>query len=118
MADNRTMAQLLEATPPRVTGCDSYSGNSPPTAINFEIKQGPSEYLVPKQANFLAMNKEDPHLNPLFQQITSTIEDSEGRAFILDRKNQTPLPPTVKAVEQSLCNLVGGVPFLSKLSSH
>ncbi|GJY52961.1 reverse transcriptase domain-containing protein [Tanacetum coccineum] len=75
MADNRTMAQLLEAP---TEGYEDAIVIPEITANNFEIKHGLLN-LCPKQANFLAMIKERPSMShPLFQQDHFYDEDSES----------------------------------------
>ncbi|GJR84453.1 reverse transcriptase domain-containing protein [Tanacetum coccineum] len=70
MADNRTMAQLLEAP---TEGYEDAIVILEITANNFEIKHGPSD--LSKTSNFLEMIKEDHMLNiRYFNKITSTMK--------------------------------------------
>ncbi|GKC99966.1 hypothetical protein Tco_1170241 [Tanacetum coccineum] len=156
MADNRTMAQLLEAP---TEGYEDAIVVPEITANNFEIKHCLLNLVQNKQ--FFGHDKEDPHAHiRYFNNITSTMkfpnvpklhqldtfynalnsndQDSlnsaagghcfQGelraslptvssdvaelkdmvRALILDKKNQTPAPAPVKAVEQSCVTCGGG----------
>ncbi|GJX61378.1 reverse transcriptase domain-containing protein [Tanacetum coccineum] len=151
MADNRTMAQLLEAP---TEGYEDAIVVPEITANNFEIKHGLLNLVQNKQ--FFGHDKKDPHAHiRYFNKITSTMKfpnvpsnfldkmpreclkiiESKSkvrqsrskaivskvstnsstpavssdvaelkdmvRALILDKKNQTPAPTPVKAVEQS-----------------
>ncbi|GKA44140.1 reverse transcriptase domain-containing protein [Tanacetum coccineum] len=107
MADNRTMAQLLEAP---TEGYEDAIVVPEITANNFEIKHGLLNLVQNKQ--FFGHDKEDPHAHiRYFNKITSTMTVPTScissdvaelkdmvRALILDKKNQTPAP--VKAVNQ------------------
>ncbi|GJU47042.1 reverse transcriptase domain-containing protein [Tanacetum coccineum] len=112
MADNRTMAQLLEAP---TEGYEDAIVIPEITANNFEIKHGLLNLVQNKQ--FFGNDKEDPHAHiRYFNKITSTMKfpnvpstsvklmlfpfSLEGQ-LILDRKSQTPASAPVKAVEQS-----------------
>ncbi|GJQ89402.1 reverse transcriptase domain-containing protein [Tanacetum coccineum] len=155
MADNRTMAQLLEAP---TEGYEDAIVVPEITANNFEIKHGLLNLVQNKQ--FFGHDKEDPHApQPEFTtRSTSTMKRPERRdkhareclkiieskskvrqsrskaivskvstssstpavssdvaelkdmvrALILDKKNQTPAPAPVKAVEQSCVTCGGG----------
>ncbi|GJZ92535.1 reverse transcriptase domain-containing protein [Tanacetum coccineum] len=87
MDDNRTMAQLLEAP---TEGYEDAIVVPEITANNFEIKHGLLNLVQNKQ--FFGHDKEDPHAHI---RLKIWIE-----ALILDKKNQTPAPAPVKAVEQ------------------
>ncbi|GJT27823.1 hypothetical protein Tco_0908098 [Tanacetum coccineum] len=144
MADNRTMAQLLEAP---TEGYEDAIVVPEITANNFEIKHGLLNLVQNK--HFLDTKKEDHMSHLKFNKITSTMSferpeyveasqrcqsqskamvskviralppqqfssdialSCEGmvRALILDKKNQTPAPAPVKAVEQSCVTCGGG----------
>ncbi|GJS70251.1 hypothetical protein Tco_0703092 [Tanacetum coccineum] len=125
MADNRTMAQLLEAP---TEGYEDAIVVPEITANNFEIKHGLLNLVQNKQ--FFGHDKEDPHAHiRYFNKITSTMKfpnvpiralptpsvssdvaelKDMVRALILDKKNQTPAPAPVKAVEQSCVTCGGG----------
>ncbi|GJT80792.1 hypothetical protein Tco_0608607 [Tanacetum coccineum] len=126
MADNRTMAQLLEALRGLRGIADSYSGNH---ANNFEIKHDslnsaaggnfldkmPRECLkiieskskVRQSRNKAVVAKMSTSSST--QAVSSDVAELKDmvRALILDRKNQTPTSAPVKAVEQS-CVTCGG----------
>ncbi|GJZ36945.1 hypothetical protein Tco_0583136 [Tanacetum coccineum] len=129
MADNRTMAQLLEAP---IEGYEDAIVVPEINANNFEIKHGLLNLVQNKQ--FFGHDKEDPHAHiRYFNKITSTMKFSNVpikalstsgispdvselkdmvRALLLDKKNQSQAPahqtPTpVKAVEES-CVTCGG----------
>ncbi|GJZ54329.1 hypothetical protein Tco_0609214 [Tanacetum coccineum] len=73
MADNRTMAQLLEAP---TEGYEDAIVIPEITANNFEIKHGLLNLVQNKQ--FFGNDKEDPHLHiRYFTRTLSTTEDSE-----------------------------------------
>nr|GEX14770.1 reverse transcriptase domain-containing protein [Tanacetum cinerariifolium] len=125
MADQRTMAQLLQAP----TECYEDAIVVPTiTADNFELKHGLLTLVTNKQ--FFGHDKEDPHAHiRYFNKITSTLKFSnvpntsiklmlfpfslEGispnvvelkdmvKALLLDKKSQNQSPDTVKAVEES-----------------
>ncbi|GJU50458.1 reverse transcriptase domain-containing protein [Tanacetum coccineum] len=140
MADNRTMAQLLEAP---TEGYEDAIVIPEITANNFEIKHGLLNLVQNKQ--FFGHDKEDPHAHiRYFNKITSTMKipnvpirvrqsrnqavgakmeyksstqavSSEVaelktmvRALILDRKNQTPVPPPflLPVWNSFLCNTI------------
>ncbi|GJS23027.1 hypothetical protein Tco_0451659 [Tanacetum coccineum] len=144
MADNRTMAQLLEAP---TEGYEDAIVVPEITANNFEIKHGLLN-LVPKQAVLDMIKKthmltsdtstrslptmkfptpeyvEQVHvLKSRSKAIVSKVSTSSStpavssdvaelkdmvRALILDKKNLTPAPAPVKAVEQSCVTCGGG----------
>ncbi|GJX21892.1 reverse transcriptase domain-containing protein [Tanacetum coccineum] len=128
MDDNRTMAQLLEAP---TEGYEDAIVVPEITANNFEIKHGLLNLVQNKQ--FFGHDKEDPHahiryFNKIYfydevPAIVSKVSTSSStpavssdiaelkdmvRALILDKKNQTPAPAPVKAVEQSCVTCGGG----------
>ncbi|GJW27187.1 reverse transcriptase domain-containing protein [Tanacetum coccineum] len=75
MADNRTMAQLLEAP---TEGYEDAIVVPEITANNFEIKHGLLNLVQNKQ--FFGHDKEDPHAsNPIFQQDSSSTDESSER---------------------------------------
>ncbi|GKC48662.1 reverse transcriptase domain-containing protein [Tanacetum coccineum] len=106
MDDNRTMAQLLEAP---TEGYEDAIVVPEITANNFEIKHGLLNLVQNKQ--FFGHDKEDPHAHiRYFNKITSTMKfpnvpissdvaelKDMVRALLLDKKNQTPAPASVKA---------------------
>ncbi|GJY53310.1 reverse transcriptase domain-containing protein [Tanacetum coccineum] len=112
MADNRIMAQLLEAP---TEGYEDAIVVPEITANNFEIKHGLLNLVQNKQ--FFGHDKEDPHAHiRYFNKITSTMKFSNVpntsqvssdvvsskrlvSALILNKK--TPAPAPIKAVEQS-----------------
>ncbi|GKA66057.1 reverse transcriptase domain-containing protein [Tanacetum coccineum] len=130
MDDNRTMAQLLEAP---TAGYEDAIVVPEITADNFELKHGLLNLVQNKQ--FFGHDKEDPHAHiRYFNKITSTMKfpnvpivdivssrnfhhpgiSSEVaelkdmvKALLLDKKNQSPAPTPVKAVEES-CVTCGG----------
>ncbi|GJZ09003.1 hypothetical protein Tco_0543286 [Tanacetum coccineum] len=74
MADNRTMAQLLEAP---TEGYEDAIVIPEITANNFEIKHGLLNLVQNKQ--FFGNDKEDPHAHiRYFNKITSTMKDRTG----------------------------------------
>ncbi|GJY94560.1 reverse transcriptase domain-containing protein [Tanacetum coccineum] len=78
MADNRTMAQLLEAP---TEGYEDAIVIPEITANNFEIKHGLLNLVQNKQ--FFGNDKEDPHAHiRYFNKITSTMEDSNVTKFV------------------------------------
>ncbi|GJZ25424.1 hypothetical protein Tco_0569677 [Tanacetum coccineum] len=102
MDDNRTMAQLLKA--PR--GYEDAIVVPEITADNFELKHGLLTLVQNKQ--FFGHDKEDPHAHiRLFQKNHFTMKFPETSRLILDKKNQSPAPTPVKAVEES-CVTCGG----------
>ncbi|GJU53249.1 reverse transcriptase domain-containing protein [Tanacetum coccineum] len=145
MADNRTMAQLLEAP---TEGYEDAIVVPEITADNFELKHGLLTLVQNKQ--FFGHDKEDPHAHiRYFNKITSTmkfprtrnsypskskVRNSQNKpivaklstsnstpgispdvaklkdmvkALLLDKKNQSQAPTTVKAVEEN-CVTCGG----------
>nr|GFB91458.1 reverse transcriptase domain-containing protein [Tanacetum cinerariifolium] len=97
MADNQTMAQLLQAPTVRYEDAIVILKIA---ATNFELKHGLINLVQNKQ--FFGHDKEDPHAHiRYFNKITSTI------ALLLDKKNQStalvpsPTPAPVKAVESN-----------------
>ncbi|GJW60683.1 reverse transcriptase domain-containing protein [Tanacetum coccineum] len=107
MADNRTMAQLLEAP---TEGYEDAIVVPEITADNFELKHGLLTLVQNKQ--FFGHDKEDPHAHiRYFNKITSTMKfpnvPNMVKALLLDKKNQTQAPAPVKAVEES-CVTCGG----------
>ncbi|GKA63419.1 reverse transcriptase domain-containing protein [Tanacetum coccineum] len=103
------MAQLLEAP------TEGYEDAIvvPEISNNFEIKHGLLNLVQNKQ--FFGHDKEDPHAHiRYFNKITSTMKFPNVptkrlcSALILDKKNQTPAPAPVKAVEQSCVTCGGG----------
>ncbi|GJV32898.1 hypothetical protein Tco_1393298 [Tanacetum coccineum] len=108
MADNRTMAQLLEAP---TEGYEDAIVVPEITADNFELKHGLLTLVQNKQ--FFGHDKEDPHAHiRYFNKITSTMKFSNVpnmvKALLLDKKNQSQALATVKAVEES-CVTYDGV---------
>ncbi|GKA26377.1 hypothetical protein Tco_0712486 [Tanacetum coccineum] len=108
MADQRTMAQLLKAP------TEGYEDAIvvPEINANFELKHGLINLVQNKQ--FFGHDKEDPHAHiRYFNKITSTMKfpnvpiKEMVKALLLDKKNQSPAPTPVKAVEQS-CVTCGG----------
>nr|GEW59319.1 reverse transcriptase domain-containing protein [Tanacetum cinerariifolium] len=96
MADNRTMAELLQAP---TEGYEDAIVIPEIAANNFKLKHGLINLVQNKQ--FFGHDKEDPHAHiRYFNKITSTM-----RALLLDKKNQSlapahsPTPAPVKAVE-------------------
>ncbi|GJV34355.1 hypothetical protein Tco_1394755, partial [Tanacetum coccineum] len=111
MADNRTMAQLLEAP---TEGYEDAIVVPKITADNFELKHGLLNLVQNKQ--FFGHDKEDPHAHiRYFNKITSTMKfpnvpstsKDMVKALLLDKKSQSPAPTPVKAVEES-CVTCGG----------
>ncbi|GJT86980.1 hypothetical protein Tco_1068697 [Tanacetum coccineum] len=125
MADNRTMAQLLEAP---TEGYEDAIVVPEITADNFKLKHGLLTLVQNKQ--FFGHNKEDHHAHiRYFNKITSTMKfpnvpmsassstpcisldvvelKDMVKALLLDKKNQSQAPTTVKAVEES-CVTCGG----------
>ncbi|GKA73247.1 reverse transcriptase domain-containing protein [Tanacetum coccineum] len=101
MADNRTMAQLLEAP---VEGYEDAIVVPKITVDNFELKHGLLTLVQNKQ--FFGHDKEDPHDHiRYFNKITSTMKLSNVlnmvKALLLDKKNQSQAPATVKAIEEN-----------------
>ncbi|GJT98095.1 hypothetical protein Tco_1093613 [Tanacetum coccineum] len=125
MDDQRTMAQLLDCN---TRGYEDAIVVPEITADNFELKHGLLNLVQNKQ--FFGHDKEDPHAHiRYFNKITSTMKfpnvpmsaststpgiSSEVaelkdmvKALLLDKKNQSPAPTPVKAVEES-CVTCGG----------
>ncbi|GKA52763.1 reverse transcriptase domain-containing protein [Tanacetum coccineum] len=109
MDDTRTMAQLLEAP---TAGYEDAIVVPEITADNFELKHGLLNLVQNKQ--FFGHDKEDPHAHiRYFNKITSTMKfpnvptKDMVKALLLDKKNQSPAPTPVKAVEES-CVTCGG----------
>ncbi|GJU89762.1 hypothetical protein Tco_1302185 [Tanacetum coccineum] len=104
MADNRTMAQLLEAP---TEGYEDAIVIPEITANNFEIKHGLLN-LVRQSRNKAVVAKMSTSSST--QAVSSDVAELKDmvRALIQDRKNQTPASAPVKAVEQS-CVTCGGV---------
>ncbi|GJS43907.1 hypothetical protein Tco_0568950 [Tanacetum coccineum] len=124
MADQRTMAQLLQAP---TEGYEDAVVVPVITADNFELKHGLLTLVQNKP--FYGLDKEDPHAHIRYvNKITSTkaivskVSTSSStpgvspdvaelkdmvRALLLDKKNQSQAPATVKAVEES-CVTCGG----------
>nr|GEZ40745.1 reverse transcriptase domain-containing protein [Tanacetum cinerariifolium] len=123
MADNRTMAELLQAP---TEGYEDVIVILEIAANNFKLKHGLINLVQNKQ--FFGHDKEDPHAHiRYFNKITSmmrvpnvpTISSEVAelkdlvRALLLDKKNQTsapvssPTPAPVKAVEPN-CVTCGG----------
>ncbi|GJU79032.1 hypothetical protein Tco_1276102 [Tanacetum coccineum] len=107
MVDNRTMAQLLKAP---TEGYEDAIVVPEITADNFELKHGLLTLVQNKQ--FFRHDKEDPHAHiRYFNKITSTMKfpnvPNMVKALLLDKKNQSQAPATVKAVEES-CVTCGG----------
>ncbi|GJU12830.1 hypothetical protein Tco_1135226 [Tanacetum coccineum] len=92
MDDNRTMAQLLEAP---TEGYEDAIVVPEITANNFEIKHG--------LLNHLSTSSSTPAVSSDVAELKDMV-----RALILDKKNQTPAPAPVKAVEQSCVTCGGG----------
>ncbi|GKB33411.1 reverse transcriptase domain-containing protein, partial [Tanacetum coccineum] len=117
MADNRTMAQLLEAP---TEGYEDAIVVPEITADNFELKHGLLTLVQNKQ--FFGHDKEDPHAHiRYFNKITSTMKfpnvptalttdvaklKDMMKTLILD-KQKSQAPATVKAVEEK-CVTCGG----------
>ncbi|GKB52316.1 hypothetical protein Tco_0903069 [Tanacetum coccineum] len=91
MADNSTMAQLLEAP---IEGYEDAIVVPEITVDNFEIKHGLLTLVQNKQ--FFGHDKEDPHHIRYFNKITSTMKFPN-----------VPTPATVKAAEEK-CVTCGG----------
>ncbi|GJT27860.1 reverse transcriptase domain-containing protein [Tanacetum coccineum] len=103
MDDTRTMAQLLEAP---TAGYEDAIVVPEITADNFELKHGLLNLVQNKQ--FFGHDKEDPHAHiRYFNKITSTMKFPNVPTLLLDKKNQSPAPTPVKAVEES-CVTCGG----------
>nr|GEX71510.1 reverse transcriptase domain-containing protein [Tanacetum cinerariifolium] len=118
MADNRTMAELLQAP---TEGYEDAIVIPEITANNFELKHGLINLVQNKQ--FFRHDKEDPACShPLLQQdhlydeaVSSKVSKLNDmvRALLLDKKNQSSTPvssstPTpVKAIEPN-CVICGG----------
>ncbi|GJY48257.1 hypothetical protein Tco_0438213 [Tanacetum coccineum] len=80
MADNRTMAQLLEAP---TEGYEDAIVIPEITANNFEIKHGLLNLVQNKQ--FFGNDKEDPHAHiRYFNKITSTMKIPERTKYVLN----------------------------------
>nr|GEY43963.1 reverse transcriptase domain-containing protein [Tanacetum cinerariifolium] len=98
MADQRTMAQLLQAP---TKGYEDAIVVPAITADNFELKHGLLTLVQNKQ--FFGHDKEDPHhreqvQGSLFTQQTHCCQNMV-RALLMDKKGQSHAP--VKAVEES-----------------
>ncbi|GJV64985.1 hypothetical protein Tco_1475813 [Tanacetum coccineum] len=103
MDDTRTMAQLLEAP---TEGYEDAIVVPEITADNFELKHGLLNLVQNKQ--FFGHDKEDPHAHIRhFNKSLLTMKFPTSRlkdmvkALLLDKKNQSPAPTPVKAVEES-----------------
>ncbi|GJS31338.1 hypothetical protein Tco_0491958 [Tanacetum coccineum] len=128
MDDQRTMAQLLDCN---TRGYEDAIVVPEITADNFELKHGLLNLVQNKQ--FFGHDKEDPHAHiRYFNKITSTMKfpnvpmsaststpgiSSEVaelkdmvKALLLDKKNQSPAPTPVKAVEESCVTWVVLIP--------
>nr|GFB01858.1 reverse transcriptase domain-containing protein [Tanacetum cinerariifolium] len=124
MADQRAMAQLLQAP---TEGYEDAIVVSAITADNFELKHGLLTLVQNKQ--FFGHDKEDPHAHiRYFNNITSTLKfpnvpntsiklmlfpfslevKDMVKALLLDKKGQNQSHAPVKAVEES-CVTCGGV---------
>ncbi|GJX26288.1 hypothetical protein Tco_0232584 [Tanacetum coccineum] len=105
MDDNRTMAQLLEAP---TEGYEDAIVVPEITANNFEIKHGDAASMG-FQRN---LHQLDTFYNaPILIHDQDSLNSACGdmvRALILDKKNQTPAPASVKAIEQSCVTCGGG----------
>ncbi|GJX52287.1 hypothetical protein Tco_0280656 [Tanacetum coccineum] len=130
MADNRTMAQLLEAP---TEGYEDAIVVLNITMDNFEIKHGLLNLVQNKQ--FFGHDKEDSHahiryfnkINPDTSSSTLAVSSDVAelkdivRALILDKKNQTPAPAPapapVKAIEQSCVTCGGGHSYQNCLAT-
>ncbi|GJZ29397.1 hypothetical protein Tco_0574044 [Tanacetum coccineum] len=107
MADNRTMAQLLEAP---TKGYEDAIVVPEITTDNFELKHGLLTLVQNKQ--FFGHDKEDLYAHiRYFNKITSMMKfpnvPNMVKALLLDKKNQSQAPATVKAIEES-CVTCGG----------
>ncbi|GKB36718.1 hypothetical protein Tco_0881660 [Tanacetum coccineum] len=91
MADNRTMAQLLEAP---TEGYEDAIVIPEITANNFEIKHGLLNLVQNKQ--FFGNDKEDPHAHiRYFNKITSTMKIPNAAAANFNQANSGYRPPMV-----------------------
>nr|GEZ40602.1 reverse transcriptase domain-containing protein [Tanacetum cinerariifolium] len=119
MADNRTMAELLQAP---TEGYEEAIAIPKITANSFKLKHGLINLVQNKQ--FFGHDKEDPHAHILVAKvstssstpaISSEVAELKDmvRALLLDKKNQSsastssPTPAPVKAVEPN-CVTCGG----------
>nr|GEV24167.1 reverse transcriptase domain-containing protein [Tanacetum cinerariifolium] len=108
MADQRTMAQLLQAS---TEGYEDAIVVPAITANYFELKHGLFTLVQNKQ--FFGHDKEDPHAHvSYFNKITSTLKfpnvlNTMVKALLLDKKSQNQSPAPVKAVEE-ICVTCGG----------
>ncbi|GJY55999.1 hypothetical protein Tco_0455114 [Tanacetum coccineum] len=120
MADNRTMAQLLEAP---TEGYEDAIVIPEITANNLKNQAWSSEsYKMPRECLKIIESKSkvrQPRNKAVVakmstssstQAVSSDVAELKDmvRALILDRKNQTPASAPVKAVEQSSCVNLGG----------
>ncbi|GJV11253.1 hypothetical protein Tco_1352794 [Tanacetum coccineum] len=102
MADNRTMAQLLEAP---TEGYEDAIVVPEITADNFELKHGLLTLVQNKQ--FFGHDKEDPHAHiRYFNKITSTMKfpnvPNMVKALLLDKKNHSNAQLPLKAGEENV----------------
>ncbi|GKA90972.1 hypothetical protein Tco_0812842 [Tanacetum coccineum] len=98
MADNRTMAQLLEAP---TEGYEDAIVVPEITADNFELKHGLLTLVQNKQ--FFGHDKEDPHAHiRYFNKITSTIKSPE----VLTLTYQAPIPQTQGVSKEDFQNYI------------
>ncbi|GJX17212.1 reverse transcriptase domain-containing protein [Tanacetum coccineum] len=121
MADNRTMAQLLEA--PTEGYEDAIVEEVSPDLLEKEPPQSDADARI----GFSDLHQLDTFYNSLNSKGSRVINSAAGtssstpavssdvaelkdmvRALILDKKNQTPAPAPVKAVEQSCVTCGGG----------
>ncbi|GKE19253.1 hypothetical protein Tco_1426830 [Tanacetum coccineum] len=109
MVDQRTVAQFLQAL---TEGYKDAIVVPVITADNFELKHGLLTLVQNKP--FCRLDKEDPHAHiRYFNKITSIVSPDVAelkdivRALLLDKKNQSQAPATVKAVKES-CVTCGG----------
>nr|GEV10429.1 reverse transcriptase domain-containing protein [Tanacetum cinerariifolium] len=119
MADNQTMAELLQAP---TEGYEDAIVIPEITANNFELKHGLINLVQNNQ--FFRHDKEDPHAHiRYFNKITSTTRDMV-KALLLDKKNQSPAPTPsttpapVKAVEPNYVTYDGAHAYQNCLAAH
>nr|GFB34518.1 reverse transcriptase domain-containing protein [Tanacetum cinerariifolium] len=106
MADQRTMAQLLQAP---TEGYEDAIVVPAITTDNFKFKRGLLTLVQNKQ--FFGHDKEDPHAHPVVAKVSTNTSTSSitpdvaelkdmVKALLLDKKSQKQALATVKAVEQ------------------
>ncbi|GJW11012.1 reverse transcriptase domain-containing protein [Tanacetum coccineum] len=112
MADNRTMAQLLEAP---TEGYEDAIVVPEITTNNFEIKHAPRECLKIIESKSKVHQSQSKAIVAKVSTSSSTPDVSPDvaelkdmvKALLLDKKNQSQAPATVKAIEES-CVTCGG----------